>query len=571
MSSVYQKYFNPEAIKLAFHRVQCWTDKTVKDQVGLRAFAANLDKNCKSFSEKILLGNYKPQRGFKFYVPKSSKTLRTKGVLFLEDAIVYQAIVNVIAKQSYDTLDQYSQFVYGSILNEEVKKGTEILNEEKPNFFFFKHWQGLRNKYSESIIQAIEIEKVKYKFETDITGFFDSIPHYNLLLKLCEEYGVEDEILDILGDCLNIWSGTKSGPTPGVGIPQGVAPSFLLANLLLNKLDHELVEHGFRYYRYMDDISIYSYDEDELLDALLIIDKYTKANALSINAKKTSIQEIKEGVEDDKVKELKKVKEFFSYDEEGEEISINKDYKNENIKVDLNKDLAKLSQQDNFSDEKSILITDPKQLIAYWKKQIKEIKKELLALFVDHKAEMLILKEKSDDIDAIRLSSRFSNALRELKYLDVEVEPDPNLLKYWIFLYEKYFWRADKLGYTLMNYKNSNEVKTKLMAMLDRVLSKYEYCRYLIFQNISLTQNFDEKELRQVYFQLLKKETSDLVKISLYRLLYNHCRTNQFRATLDNQLNKEQNQYLKEVIADFNRFHNRENINLEEFLNSIGL
>ena len=69
---------------------------------------------------------------------------------------------------------------------------------------------------------------------------------------------------------------------------------------------------------------------------------------------------------------------------------------------------------------------------------------------------------------------------------------------------------------------------------------------------------------------MLKKENSDLVKISLYRLLHKHAKTQQFRSTLKNQLNKENN-YLKVVIAEFNKFHNKENINLDEFLNSIGI
>ena len=78
MSEVLEKYFNPENIRLAYYRVNCWTDKMVKDQVGLRAFGIDLDLNTKSLSEKICSGNYEPQRGFKFYVPKVSKTLRTK-------------------------------------------------------------------------------------------------------------------------------------------------------------------------------------------------------------------------------------------------------------------------------------------------------------------------------------------------------------------------------------------------------------------------------------------------------------------------------------------------------------
>jgi len=560
---------------LAFYRVQFWPDRMIKDQVGIRAFKAQLDENCDRLSEQIIQGNYKAQRGFKFYVPKPSKTMRTKGVMFLEDAIVYQAIANVMATKCYDTLEQYSPFVFGSVLNEHTKKGLDIFKEEKPNFFFFKFWQGLHQKYADSIIQAIEVDKVKFKFDTDITGFFDSIPHYNLLLKLSQEFNVEDEILDLLGYCLNIWSGTKEGPTPGVGIPQGPPPSFLLANLLLHRLDQQLVEQGFRYYRYMDDISIYSYEEDELLDALLIIDKYTKANALSINAKKTSIQEINQDVEDEKVKELRKMRVFSSYDdiELSEFIVEVEEKKKKPKKLNLHRDIANLSQQDssNEIDDNITTITDRGEIIDYWNQQIKDVERDLPNLFEDPTSEKLVVKDIYDDIDAIRLSASYGMALRELRYLEINIEPNKSLLKYWFFLYEKYFWRADKLGYTLMNYKYSKEVKEKLTQLLGGIFAKYEWGKYLILQNLSLTQNFDEKELRQVYFQQLKSEASDLVKISLYRLLYKHCKTEQFRATLQNQLNNEQSQYLKIVIAEFNKFHNTENINLDDFLNAIGL
>jgi len=574
MSHVLEKYFNPEAIKLAYHRVQCWTEKIVKDQGGIRAFKVDLDNNCKNLSNKIIGGNYKPQRGFKFYVPKSSKTLRTKTTLHIEDAIVYQAIANVLSENNYDKLDQYSQFVFGSVLNQDVKKGAAILKEENPNFFFFKFWQGLHKKYSDSIIQAIEVDKVKFKFETDITGFFDSIPHYNLLSILSSQFGVEDEILDLLGNCLNIWSGTKDGPTPGVGIPQGPPPSFLLANFLLHQLDQKIIEYGYRYYRYMDDISIYSYEESELLDALLIIDKYTKTNALSINSKKTTIQEIIEGEEDATVKELKRIRVFSSYeDTEGKEIVLTVETKVESkTKKNIEKDLAKLSHQDNANEEGDLItISDPKEILKHWKKQIKDVEKELPTLFINKVDEPLQPRDTVDDIDAIRLSAAYGIALRELRFLEYDIAPNAELLKYWLFFYEKYFWRADKLGYTLMNYRYSREVKEKMTNMLEGVFSKYEWCTYHVIQNISLSQNFDEKELRQVYFKKLNTEASDLVKISIYRLLFKHCKTQQLMATLRNQLNKEKSQYLKIVVADFNKFHLTENIDLDEFLNSIGL
>ncbi|MAZ54441.1 MAG: hypothetical protein CMP55_01370 [Flavobacteriales bacterium] len=573
MNNILEKYFNPLAIQLAFQRVKCWPDKMTKDLGGIYAFNSNLEINCKNLSNKIISESYKPQRGFKFYVPKPSKTLRTKTVLVVEDAIVFQAIANVISQNNYDRLNQNSQFVYGSVLNQEVKKGTDILKDEKSNFFFFKFWQSLHEKYSDSIIQAIEVDKVKYKFETDITGFFDSIPHYNLLLTLSSQFDVEDEILDILGNCLNLWSGTKVGPTPGVGIPQGPPPSFLLANLLLHQLDEILIDSGYFYLRYMDDITIFSFEENELNNALLIIDKYTKSNGLSINSKKTIIKEIKEGEEDETITKLKRKRFFNSYNSEDDDFIISvetKDSPNKSNKI--HKNLAKLSQQDNSNELGHITtLSKPKEIIAFWKSQIIDVEKELPSLFVNKTSEPLKLLDSVDDIDAIRLSTAYGVALRELKLLKYDITANSFLLKYWLFFYEKFFWRADKLGYTLMNYSNSKELKTKMIEMLNSNISNYEWSVYHILQNLSLTQNFNQKELRQFYFKKLKTEDSNLVKISLYRLLYKHCKTQQLRATLQNQLNKENSQYLKMIIADFNKFHNNENINLDDFLNSIGL
>lgn len=36
MSEILQKYFSPEATRLTFLRVQCWPDRMIKDQKGIR-------------------------------------------------------------------------------------------------------------------------------------------------------------------------------------------------------------------------------------------------------------------------------------------------------------------------------------------------------------------------------------------------------------------------------------------------------------------------------------------------------------------------------------------------------
>lgn len=567
------KYFSPENIKLAYYRVRCWPDKTVKDQVGIRAFGHELEHNCTLLSEKLLLGNYKPQRGFKFYVPKASKTLRTKTLLYIEDALVYQAIANKIAEENYRKLNDHESFVFGSVLSPDVTKGVAIIREEEPNYFFFKFWKNLYQKFKDSIIQSIEVDKVKYKFETDITGFFDCIPHYNLLTILSQEFAVEDPILDLLSECFNTWSGTKDSITPGVGIPQGAVPSFFFANLLLHKLDDIIIGKGYRYYRYMDDINIYGYTEKELLEALLIIDKYTKGNGLSINAKKTSIVEIDED-NDERVKELKKFMFFSLYDsDEFQEAQALGDDAEK-----LDRKASKLSDQDdNFIfdhvNPQIETLTDIDEIVDYWTKNIAQVEFELPNLFSNPGADFnsLKLKEEIDDLDFIRYSSQYGTSINALKALDIEIKPNQSLLKYWKFSYQKYFWRVNILGFTLMHYKNNQELKQFLTNLYTEEFESYEWVRYFIILNISLCHNFSDKELRHTYFKLLKEEESDLVKISLYRLLFKHSKNEQFSATLRKELRAESNHYLKLIITDFNKNQELGTLNIHEFINAIGL
>lgn len=175
---VLETYFNIENLRLAYYRIVCWPERLVKDRFGIHAFGAQLDKNLKQLSAKLISGEYSPQRGFKYYEPKSSGTQRTKTLLMIEDALVYQAIANVIANRNYDLLAEHDDFVFGSVLMSDTKHGIELLKQENPKYFFFKFWKSLFIRFKDSVIKAIEQDKATHKFETDITGFFDSIPHY---------------------------------------------------------------------------------------------------------------------------------------------------------------------------------------------------------------------------------------------------------------------------------------------------------------------------------------------------------------------------------------------------------
>ena len=544
-------YFNPDNLKLAYYRIVCWPERLVKDRFGIHAFGAQLDKNARQLSEKLISEEYSPQRGFKYYEPKSSGTQRTKTLLMIEDALVYQAIANVIAARNYELLSEHDDFVFGSVLMPDTKHGTELISKENPKYFFFKFWKSLFVRFKDSVIKAIEQDKASHKFETDITGFFDSIPHYNLLMTLSTHFGVEDKVLDLLSVCLNAWSGTKESNTPGVGIPQGPQPSYLLANLLLYPLDKQLISEAFKYYRYMDDIKIYGYSESELSNVLVQIDNYLKGLGLSINSKKTGINPIDAAKEDETVKELRRF-EVMGNDYTGDENFIT-ELSVVGLESNIIKSLLGLSEQspeendDDYIKKQIETITDPEQIISFWEKEIVEVENELPALFKINSTELADPK-KTDDIDFIRLSAKYGTALRSLSEYK-KVNASVSLLPFWLFALKKYNWRASNYILTLQHYRDNETLKEELVSiyLADK---NYECYRYHIITCLTYNFRYSDRELRE-FFKYLKNETSELVRYAIYCMLIKHSDDQQLKSTLRVQLSKEANNYLKLITLDY--------------------
>lgn len=572
MTDVNSTYFSSDAIRLAYYRVLCGNDRMAKDKVGLKAFGNKLDENCLMLSIKVQEGKYKPENGFKYYEPKASKTQRTKTLLMVEDALVYQAIANKIAENTFDKLKENDDFVFGSLLSPEVAKGVSLLTEEQPKYFFFQFWKSLYKRFSESVIRSIQEDKARFKFETDITGFFDSIPHYNFLQTLSEEFLVEDEILDLLSECLNTWSGTKDRKTPGVGIPQGPQPSYFFANLLLYPLDAMIVSNAHKYYRYMDDIKIYGYNQDELLDVLVTIDNYAKGHGLSINSKKTSIDEIDPNREDETVRELRKIADL-NYDDILDEQSPNKENLTEAREV---KNLNVLSEQDGqqmheYINSKFKSLTDPDEIKAFWFKTKAEVEVELASWFEIENDDPILKVKEIQDTDFIRAGVQYSKAIGSLRNMGEKVHANESLIPFWMFAMKNYFWRANNYSYSLGLYRSNENLKSQLISYFKTGFHNYEWVRYHLLIILSTTQDFTDQELRKVFFKALKTENSKLVRIALYRLLFSKSNNPQFISSVRKELSQEKDNYIKWVVADFLKYRSDKIPDFFEFLETISI
>jgi hydroxymethylpyrimidine pyrophosphatase-like HAD family hydrolase len=195
----------------------------------------------------------------------------------------------------------------------------------------------------------------------------------------------------------------------------------------------------------MDDIKIYGYSDGELRNVLVLIDNYLKGHGLSINSKKTKITTIDPEKEDETVLELRRFEVMESNYFGDEDLSI--ELSEGGMERSVIKSLLGLSEQSpegyDQSDVNKLLeknITDPAEVIAFWKKEINEVEIELPNLFRKDTIE-LIEPENTDDIDFIRLSAKYGYAIRSLSEYE-QVKASDDLLVYWLFALKKFYWRA---------------------------------------------------------------------------------------------------------------------------------
>jgi hypothetical protein len=97
----------PDNFQLAWRRILRSKHYQVKDRLGFRVFEANLKENIRYIIEQIEQGVFQPELPEKIYAPKRPGTVRSLPVLSISDRLVYQAIINIIARNSKSEFDMY--------------------------------------------------------------------------------------------------------------------------------------------------------------------------------------------------------------------------------------------------------------------------------------------------------------------------------------------------------------------------------------------------------------------------------------------------------------------------------
>lgn len=250
------------------------------------AFAISSNRNLTRLKDDLRHKRYEAGHASKIFLPKPSGVLRPITLLTVNDQLVYQSCVNVIAdKLKPSTKHRYRKRVFNH------------LYAGKSSKFFYLKWQQSYHMFSDSIRDTFEMS-YKWVANFDLTSFYDSIDH-NVLKHFLIELQVDDDLISFLMNSLKIWSSsTWSNRSNAIylehGIPQGPLSSGMLSEVVLKHID-ETGERGRRtkYFRYVDDIKIFAKNEKYLRQKLIALDLCSKEIGLFPQTSKINIRRLK--------------------------------------------------------------------------------------------------------------------------------------------------------------------------------------------------------------------------------------------------------------------------------------
>lgn len=260
MHSIYGQIIVERKLMIAWQQVAENKGSGGTDGVTIDTFKSKEEENIKDLLSKLREKTYKPTPVKRVYIPKKNGKLRPLGIPTIEDRIVQQSVVNVI-------------------------------NPKFEREIFHKWSCGYREGLGAQRVMQIILWNLEtgynHIYDCDIKGFFDNIPHKNLM-RIVSKYIADGTVLDM------IWKWLKAGYMKDniyndtlAGTPQGGVISPTLANIYLNELDWELEKEGIRFVRYADDFLLFAKTEEEIKRAGVIARRVIENLGLEVSMEKT--------------------------------------------------------------------------------------------------------------------------------------------------------------------------------------------------------------------------------------------------------------------------------------------
>jgi RNA-directed DNA polymerase len=259
---LFDKVFAERNLWAAFQQVAKNDGAAGVDHQSVKEFEKRLPEAILELSNILKAGQFTPQAIRRVAIPKPGTTeTRPLGIPTVRDRVVQASIVNVIEPIFERDFAEHS---YG-----------------------FRPGRGCKD----ALRRVDELLKAGYVHvvDADLKGYFDSIPHDQLMERLKAKIA-DGSVLQLIESFLTAQvMEAASTWTPMQGAPQGAVLSPLLSNIYLDPLDHQMAEAGYEMVRYADDFVILCRTAEDASRALELVRQWTSENGLTLHPTKTKV------------------------------------------------------------------------------------------------------------------------------------------------------------------------------------------------------------------------------------------------------------------------------------------
>jgi len=257
------KTYAPANLASALAKV--WRNKgsAGADRQTVEHFAQHAEEELTRLQEQLRDETYRPQPVRRAWIPKpGSKEKRPLGIPAVRDRIVQAALRHVL----------------------------EPIFETE----FAEHSYGFRPGYGakDALRRVDTLLKTGHEWvvDADLKSYFDTIPHERLLA-LLQERVADGRVLALVREflCAGVMEESKGWQPTECGTPQGGVISPLLANIYLDRLDHQMERAGWEMVRYADDFVILCRSQAKARAALDAVRAWVKEAGLRLHPDKTRV------------------------------------------------------------------------------------------------------------------------------------------------------------------------------------------------------------------------------------------------------------------------------------------
>ncbi|MDP1610070.1 MAG: group II intron reverse transcriptase/maturase [Sulfuritalea sp.] len=215
-------------LRTAWGRVKANNGAPGIDGVTIEDFPAYLWAHWGDIRGQLETGRYRPRAVRRVEIPKADGSKRLLGIPTIMDRVIQQAVAQVLTP-IFDPGFSKSSFGF------------------RPGRNAHQAIRQVQRHVKDGYAMAVDI---------DLAKFFDTVNH-DVLMKLMGRTIHDKALLGLIGRYLRagVLVGEHIEPSD-IGTPQGGPLSPLLANILLNELDHELERREHCFARYADDMVI---------------------------------------------------------------------------------------------------------------------------------------------------------------------------------------------------------------------------------------------------------------------------------------------------------------------------